>query len=134
MENTVVENRNCLRGSTLSYILVATGRATRTSPDLICYRCFTLDYNNLDLPSYLLSMANKRKYADPTPDLSIYSKRSRFFNAGDDSPNGHSTAQPRVDPTYGQRGAFPGLGGEDGQNDLFYGPASDGLEYLRMVR
>ena len=42
--------------------------------------------------------------------------------------------QPRLDPTYGQRGAFPGLdeGGED--DDLFYGPATDGLEYLRMVR
>lgn len=41
--------------------------------------------------------------------------------------------QPRVDPKYGQRGAFPGL--DDGDDDgLFYGPANDGLEYLRMVR
>ena len=44
-------------------------------------------------------------------------------------------AQPRLDPTYGQRGAFPGLDGDVNANDeLFYGPAEDGLEYLRMVR
>lgn len=48
--------------------------------------------------------------------------------------------QPRLDPTYGQRGAFPGLDdaeageGQEGDESLFYGPASDGLEYLRMVR
>ncbi len=55
--------------------------------------------------------------------------------------------QPRLDPTYGQRGAFPGLdddddddddddsrGNEGNGNGLFYGPASDGFEYLRMVR
>ena len=41
--------------------------------------------------------------------------------------------QPRVDPTYGQRGAFPGLD-ERNKDSLFYGPANDGLEYLRMVR
>lgn len=41
--------------------------------------------------------------------------------------------QPRVDPTYGQRGAFPGLD-ERNEDSLFYGPASDGLEYLHMVR
>lgn len=79
-------------------------------------------------------MANKRKIADPNPDLSIYSKRSRLSNASDDSPNGASSVQPQVDPTYGQRGAFPGLDGADGEDDLFYGPASDGLQYLRMVR
>ncbi|KAI9800975.1 MAG: hypothetical protein M1826_005206 [Phylliscum demangeonii] len=37
----------------------------------------------------------------------------------------------RVDPTTGLRSAFPGL---DDEGELFYGPASDGLEYLRMVR
>lgn len=62
----------------------------------------------------------------------------------DDSPSlgngggGFGGIQPRIDPTYGQRGAFPGLceaGGADGAGeDLFYGPASDGFEYLRMVR
>lgn len=68
----------------------------------------------------------------------------------DDDDNDSSSrtfgVQPRLDPTYGQRGAFPGLddggngkswaGGEEGEGEgeLFYGPASDGLEYLRMVR
>jgi hypothetical protein len=36
-----------------------------------------------------------------------------------------------IDPTTGQRGAFPGLDGHDGD---FYGPAYDGLDYIRMVR
>lgn len=40
--------------------------------------------------------------------------------------------QPKSDPTYGQKGAFPGL--EHENDELFYGPPSDGLEYLRMVR
>lgn len=38
---------------------------------------------------------------------------------------------PRIDSIYGQKGAFPGLGGDD--DEIFYGPASDGLEYLRMI-
>ncbi len=79
-------------------------------------------------------MANKRKTADFTADQSIYNKRSRHSNAGDDDPTGSSSVQPRVDPTYGQRGAFPGLDDADGKDELFYGPANDGLEYLRMVR
>lgn len=36
-----------------------------------------------------------------------------------------------IDPSTGQRGAFPGLEGDDGD---FYGPANDGLDYIRMVR
>jgi hypothetical protein len=42
---------------------------------------------------------------------------------------------------YGQKAAFPGLDGDgygdgygDGDGDLFYGPPSSGMEYLRMVR
>ena len=42
--------------------------------------------------------------------------------------------QAKIDPTYGQRSAFPGLDGDPGDDNSFYGPASDGLEYLRMVR
>lgn len=47
--------------------------------------------------------------------------------------------KPRTDPIYGQCSAFPGLDdGVDGEagdvTELFYGPAEDGLEYLRMVR
>lgn len=40
--------------------------------------------------------------------------------------------QPRLDPDSGLHNAFPGLG-VDG-DELFYGPATDGLDYLRMVR
>ncbi|EED20166.1 conserved hypothetical protein [Talaromyces stipitatus ATCC 10500] len=41
--------------------------------------------------------------------------------------------QPRVDPIYGQRSAFPGLD-DAGFDELLYGPPEDGLEYLRLVR
>ena len=65
------------------------------------------------------------------------SKRYRPSNLDQDDdeiPQSTSGAQSRVDPTYGQRGAFPGLDDFNGEEELFYGPASDGLEYLRMVR
>ena len=51
----------------------------------------------------------------------------------DDLPHPTGREQPRTDATYGQKGAFPGLDDGDG-DELFYGPASDGIEYLRMVR
>jgi regulator of vacuolar morphogenesis len=44
-----------------------------------------------------------------------------------------STERPCNDPVYGQRSAFPGLKDVVG-DELFYGPAEDGIEYLRMVR
>ena len=75
----------------------------------------------------------KRKHQGPQTEEPLYNKRSRFNedNANDDIP---LAAQSKIDPTYGQRGAFPGLDDPRGEDDLFYGPASDGLEYLRMVR
>ncbi|OCT52326.1 hypothetical protein CLCR_08673 [Cladophialophora carrionii] len=45
---------------------------------------------------------------------------------------GESHETPRFDERVGQTGAFPGLGADD--DELFYGPASDGIDYLRMVR
>lgn len=39
---------------------------------------------------------------------------------------------PKLNEFSGQVGAFPGLGGDD--SELFYGPANDGIDYLRMVR
>lgn len=36
------------------------------------------------------------------------------------------------DSTHGQFGAFPGL--EDDDDGEFYGPANDGVDYLKMVR
>lgn len=63
-------------------------------------------------------------------------------NLGHDSKNQISNKQnnrqrhnqqPRVDPVYGQRSAFPGLD-DAGSDELLYGPPEDGLEYLRLVR
>lgn len=75
----------------------------------------------------------KRKHQGPQKEGRLYNERSRFNedDANDDVP---TAAQSKIDPTYGQRGAFPGLDAPGGEDDLFYGPASDGLEYLRMVR
>ena len=77
-------------------------------------------------------MALKRK-AHPSAADAVQSKRHRFDDGEvEDSASQSTTAQ--VDPTYGQRSAFPGLDSLGSENDYFYGPAEDGLEYLRMVR
>jgi len=79
-------------------------------------------------------MAKKRKNATAASEGSHYNKRQRpsYPEGDEDDASSPSRIQPRVDPTYGQRGAFPGL--DDGTDELFYGPANDGLEYLKMVR
>jgi hypothetical protein len=51
-----------------------------------------------------------------------------------DNRNQSHSKRPRSDPVYGQKSAFPGLDDPYGSDELFYGPAEDGLEYLRMVR
>jgi hypothetical protein len=51
-----------------------------------------------------------------------------------DQPRQSPTRHPRSHPVYGQKSAFPGLDDLDDPGELFYGPAEDGLEYLRMVR
>ncbi|KAL9586730.1 MAG: hypothetical protein Q9203_003769 [Teloschistes exilis] len=63
----------------------------------------------------------------PSVANSPLSKHTRY-----DGGDGEVTAQ--VDATYGQRSAFPGLDEAPDGDALYYGPASDGLEYLRMVR
>ena len=69
-------------------------------------------------------MTDKRKYlGNQEGKGALYNKRAR-----------RNDADGSIDPTYGQRGAFPGLDGPNGDDEFFYGPASDGLEYLRMVR
>ena len=78
-------------------------------------------------------MPNKRKRTSETS--SPYTKRAR---SSDDDPRQmtaptKSYERPRNDPTYGQKSAFPGLDDVVG-DELFYGPAEDGMEYLRMVR
>ena len=40
--------------------------------------------------------------------------------------------QPRLDPEFGLHNAIPGLGRHG--DELFYGPATGGIDYLRMVR
>lgn len=60
--------------------------------------------------------------------------RSLDVDIDDDIPRIQPSVQPRVNPTYGQRGAFPGLDDDPDDEKIFYGPASDGLEYLQMVR
>ncbi|EFQ97461.1 hypothetical protein MGYG_00502 [Nannizzia gypsea CBS 118893] len=52
----------------------------------------------------------------------------------DESPSRPQYQQPRSDPVFGQRHAFPGLDDGPQSGELFYGPADDGIEYLRMVR
>ena len=74
----------------------------------------------------------KRKQQGHQTEESLYNKRSRL-NEDDANDNTPIAAQSKIDPIYGQRGAFPGLD-DLGEDELFYGPASDGLEYLRMVR
>lgn len=60
-------------------------------------------------------------------------KRPRIsYDDSDDQSEVTSYERPRNDPLYGQKSAFPGL--DDASDELFYGPAEDGLEYLRMVR
>ncbi|MCJ1390976.1 hypothetical protein MMC18_003837 [Xylographa bjoerkii] len=83
-------------------------------------------------------MAKKRKNTSSVSDLTgPYNKRPRALPSDledGDSPSSSYNIQSRVDPTYGQRGAFPGLDIPSGEDEVFQGPANDGLEYLRMVR
>ncbi|KAL9617079.1 MAG: hypothetical protein Q9160_008109 [Pyrenula sp. 1 TL-2023] len=45
-----------------------------------------------------------------------------------------SNQQPKIDPRYGQKNAFPGLDDDDEASLLYGGDPADGIEYLRMVR
>jgi hypothetical protein len=77
----------------------------------------------------------RRNTSSPEPDSSPASKRRKPSvdqDSDDNFDHPFSSEQPRSDPIYGQKGAFPGL--DDHDDELFYGPPSDGLEYLRMVR
>ncbi len=53
-------------------------------------------------------------------------------DGSDTASSRFSQERPRNNPIYGQKSAFPGL--DDGGDELFYGSADDGIEYLRMVR
>ncbi len=71
----------------------------------------------------------RRNTSSPEPD-DIPSPKRRYSD--DYSSEEESKEKPYVDNYSGQTGAFPGLGAAG--DELFYGPASDGLDYLRMVR
>lgn len=76
----------------------------------------------------------KNKRNNASLDYDEPSKRARHSS---DGPHKGET-QGRVDPTYGQRSAFPGLdvysagGVEDA--DLEYGDDVDAMRYLQSVR
>ena len=74
-------------------------------------------------------MSVKRKVG---PEDHASNKRNRPSHG--DAPQGGYEIKSRLDPLTGQRGAFPGLEDEGGDGGLFYGPAEDGMAYLRMVR
>ncbi|EHA24073.1 hypothetical protein ASPNIDRAFT_129824 [Aspergillus niger ATCC 1015] len=83
-------------------------------------------------------MPDKRKPSGSVTGFSPYAKRSRpSYAEEDDEEEAQPTVtpyeRPRNHPVYGQKSAFPGLD-VAGDDELFYGPAEDGMEYLRMVR
>lgn len=83
-------------------------------------------------------MANKRKNISSLQEDTSHAGKRRWTNKTNiedgDAVSSSYNIPSCVDPTYGQRGAFPGLDSSTGEDDLVSGPASDGLEYLRMVR
>ncbi|KAL4775647.1 hypothetical protein BDW60DRAFT_214399 [Aspergillus nidulans var. acristatus] len=84
-------------------------------------------------------MSHKRNFPGSGSGYSPYTKRARSSYVEDDQDDEETQnsvtpyEKPRNHPVFGQKSAFPGLDTADG-DELFYGPAEDGLEYLRMVR
>jgi hypothetical protein len=78
-------------------------------------------------PRSSIMAGKKRKHGDDSPDA-VFTNKSRS----------RPSAEGRIDPTYGQRSAIPGLDnstimeGED--EDLSYDEEMDALAYLRSVR
>jgi hypothetical protein len=75
----------------------------------------------------MATSSNKRKYDEDDPS---YGNKSRTRAPGE--------AYARVDPTYGQRSAIPGLDDytrdDDDGDSLNYDADMDALAYLRSVR
>ncbi|KAL4799829.1 hypothetical protein BDV19DRAFT_376223 [Aspergillus venezuelensis] len=86
-------------------------------------------------------MPQKRNHTNSVSGPPPQQKRSRpsytdpsHEQDDDETPNSVTPYEkPRNHPVFGQKSAFPGLDDVGGE-ELFYGPAEDGLEYLRMVR
>ena len=84
------------------------------------------------------SIPDKRKQPSSLTGGGPYTKRPRpsYADEEDDdemAPTVTPYERPRTHPIYGQKSAVPGLD-TAGDDELFYGPAEDGMEYLRMVR
>ena len=81
----------------------------------------------------------RRNTSSPESDYSPPPKRTLSVVSYDDEDEAEAfddpqylREQPRLNSASGLHIAFPGLGDDD--DELFYGPAADGVEYLRMVR
>jgi regulator of vacuolar morphogenesis len=79
----------------------------------------------------------RRNTSSPEPDDSPQPKRLRAASSSDDEEVDFDDLQdvreqPSLNQESGLRYAFPGLGGDS--DELYYGPAADGIDYLRMVR
>jgi hypothetical protein len=76
----------------------------------------------------------RRNTSSPEPDDSPHppERSSTRVTQLDYESEEESRETPRFNERVGQAGAFPGLGADD--VEPFYGPASDGIDYLRMVR
>ncbi len=80
----------------------------------------------------------RRNTSSPESDTTPPPKKPRSVAFDDDEDDSDFDEpqdigeQPRLNPHFGQSNAFPGLGANG--NELFYGPAADGMDYLRMVR
>lgn len=81
-------------------------------------------------------MSRKRRNTSSPEADDVPSPKRPIRHTGDDaseySDEEESNEAPRVSEYSGQMSAFPGLDGDS--DELFYGPAADGIDYLRMVR
>jgi len=78
-------------------------------------------------------MGSKRKRTSgSTRPQEGYKRQHAAYGNEDDDLSGFKAAKGYIDASTGQRGAFPGL--EEYGDELFCGPANDGMDYLRMVR
>lgn len=92
-------------------------------------------------PQTTKTMSLKRKIPPLAAASNFGPKRQRSFSDDQSEDEGVAPVrsvvppeQPRNDPIFGQKHAFPGLDDDD-DGALSYGESpTDGLEYLRMVR
>jgi predicted ester cyclase len=72
----------------------------------------------------------KRKKSNKSQNQQNQNQKRPRTDDGEHKNNQFAGSHGYIDPVTGQRGAFPGL---DGDED-FFGPPMDGMDYLRMVR